>query len=29
MTDREEPRHGLPRGGPVTLCRGPRGPPVM
>jgi len=28
MRDREEPRHGLPRGGPATPSRGPRGPPA-
>ena len=29
MRDREEPRHGLPRGEPATLSRGPRGPPAI
>ena len=28
MGDREEPRHGLPRG-PATPSRGPRGPPAI
>jgi hypothetical protein len=27
MTDREESRHGRPRGGLATASRGPRGPP--
>ena len=29
MRDRDEPRHGLPRGGPAALSRGPRGPPAI